>query len=90
MNKDLKILSNTINIFEDGAQGVGRRLLSAESRLQSLLSDQSKIKNKLISQSFSKASDLVSKGYSHDEVCSNTDLSKSEVDLLFLLNEKNG
>ena len=47
MYKELKNLETTISIFEDGAQGVGRRLLSAENQLQSLVSDQSKIKDKL-------------------------------------------
>ena len=88
MYKELKNLENTISIFEDGAQGVGRRLLSAENQLQSLVSDQSEIKDKLICKSFSDASNLVSKGFSRDEVFSDSDLTKSEVDLLFLLNEK--
>ena len=88
MYKELKNLETTISIFEDGAQGVGRRLLSAENQLQSLVSDQSKIKDKLICKSFSDASNLVSKGFSRDEVFSASDLTKSEVDLLFLLNEK--
>ena len=88
MYKELKNLETTISIFEDGAQGVGRRLLSAENQLQSLVSDQSKIKDQLICKSFSDASNLVSKGFSRDEVFSASDLTKSEVDLLFLLNEK--
>mgnify|MGYP002037268313 FL=1 len=88
MHKELKNLETTISVFEDGSQGVGRRLLSAENQLQSLLSDQLKIKDKLIVKSFSDASNLVSKGFSRDEVFSASDLTKSEVDLLFLLNEK--
>ena len=89
MHLNIQKLTNKVNIFEDGSQGVGRRLLATENQLKSLLTDQSEIKNKLVSQSFSEASNLVSKGYSLDEICSNTDLSKSEIELLFLLNEKN-
>ena len=63
MHKELKNIETTISVFEDGSQGVGRRLLSAENELQSLISDQSEIKDKLMVKSFSDASNLVSKGF---------------------------
>ena len=63
MHRNIQKLTNKVNIFEDGSQGVGRRL-ATENQLKSLLTDQSEIKNKLVSQSFSEASNLVSKGYS--------------------------
>ncbi|MDG1938676.1 MAG: DUF2802 domain-containing protein, partial [Pseudomonadales bacterium] len=76
-----------LSIFDDGAQGIGRRLVEAERQLKSVVSDQAQFKQQSSNQSYTDAASLVAEGLSVDQVVERSDLSRAEVELMVLLRE---
>ena len=87
MNTELNQLKRNLSIFDDGAQGIGRRLVDAERQLKSVVSDQAQFKQQSSNQSYTDAAGLVAQGLSVDEVVEKSDLSRAEVELMVLLRE---
>ena len=89
INAELSDLKRSLSIFDDGAQGIGRRLVEAEKQLKSVVSDQVQIKQQSSNQSYTDAVSLVAQGLSVDQVVERSDLSRAEVELMVLLRESN-
>jgi hypothetical protein len=87
INAELSDLKRSLSIFDDGAQGIGRRLVEAEKQLKSVVSDQVQIKQQSSNQSYTDAVSLVAQGLSVDQVVERSDLSRAEVELMVLLRE---
>ena len=87
INAELSDLKRSLSIFDDGAQGIGRRLVEAEKQLKSVVSDQVQIKQQSSNQSYTDAASLVAQGLSVDQVVERSDLSRAEVELMVLLRE---
>lgn len=87
INAELSDLKRSLSIFDDGAQGIGRRLVEAEKQLKSVVSDQVQIKQQSSNQSYTEAASLVAQGLSVDQVVERSDLSRAEVELMVLLRE---
>ena len=87
INAELFQLKRSLSIFDDGAQGIGRRLVEAERQLKSVVSDQVQFKQQSNNQSYTDAASLVAQGLSVDEVVEQSDLSRAEVELMVLLRE---
>ena len=87
INAELSDLKRSLSIFDDGAQGIGRRLVEAEKQLKSVVSDQVQIKQQSSNQSYTEAASLVTQGLSVDQVVERSDLSRAEVELMVLLRE---
>ena len=87
MNTELEQLKRNLSIFDDGAQGIGRRLVDAERQLKSVVSDQAQFKQQSSNQSYTDAASLVAQGLSVDQVVEKSDLSRAEVELMVLLRE---
>lgn len=87
MNAELCDLKRSLSIFDDGAQGIGRRLVEAERQLKSVVSDQAQFKQQSNNQSYTEAATLVAEGLSVDQVVEKSDLSRAEVELMVLLRE---
>ena len=87
INAELFELKRSLSIFDDGAQGIGRRLVEAERQLKSVVSDQVQFKQQSNNQSYTDAASLVAQGLSVDEVVEQSDLSRAEVELMVLLRE---
>jgi len=87
INAELVDLKRNLSIFDDGAQGIGRRLVEAERQLKSVVSDQVQFKHQSSNQSYTDAASLVAQGLSVDQVVERSDLSRAEVELMVLLRE---
>ena len=87
INAELLDLKRNLSIFDDGAQGIGRRLVEAERQLKSVVSDQVQFKQQSSNQSYTDAASLVAQGLSVDQVVDRSDLSRAEVELMVLLRE---
>ena len=87
INAELLDLKRNLSIFDDGAQGIGRRLVEAERQLKSVVSDQVQLKQQSSNQSYTDAASLVAQGLSVDQVVDRSDLSRAEVELMVLLRE---
>ncbi|MGB2272647.1 MAG: DUF2802 domain-containing protein [Pseudomonadales bacterium] len=87
MTSELNNLKRNLSIFDDGAQGIGRRLVEAERQLKSVVSDQAQFKQQSSNQSYTDAASLVAEGLSVDQVVERSDLSRAEVELMVLLRE---
>jgi hypothetical protein len=87
INAELVDLKRNLSIFDDGAQGIGRRLVEAERQLKSVVSDQVQFKHQSSNQSYTDAASLVAQGLSVDQVVDRSDLSRAEVELMVLLRE---
>jgi biopolymer transport protein ExbB/TolQ len=87
INAELNNLKRSLSIFDDGAQGIGRRLVEAERQLKSVVSDQVQFKQQSSNQSYTDAASLVAQGLSVDQVVERSDLSRAEVELMVLLRE---
>ena len=87
INAELHNLKRSLSIFDDGAQGIGRRLVEAERQLKSVVSDQVQFKQQSSNQSYTDAASLVAQGLSVDQVVERSDLSRAEVELMVLLRE---
>ena len=87
INAELVELKRSLSIFDDGAQGIGRRLVEAERQLKSVVSDQVQFKQQSSNQSYTDAASLVAQGLSVDQVVEQSDLSRAEVELMVLLRE---
>ena len=87
INAELSDLKRSLSIFDDGAQGIGRRLVEAEKQLKSVVSDQVQINQQSSNQSYTEAASLVAQGLSVDQVVERSDLSRAEVELMVLLRE---
>ena len=87
INAELLDLKRNLSIFDDGAQGIGRRLVEAERQLKSVVSDQVQFKHQSSNQSYTDAASLVAQGLSVDQVVDRSDLSRAEVELMVLLRE---
>ena len=85
---EVKQLQRSLAIFDDGTQGIGRRLVAAEKQLKSVLSDQSQIKQQASQQIYTDAAEWVAAGLSIDEILSKSDISRAEVELMVLLRDK--
>ncbi|MDG1938971.1 MAG: hypothetical protein P8I62_09050, partial [Pseudomonadales bacterium] len=55
MTSELDNLKRNLSIFDDGAQGIGRRLVEAERQLKSVVSDQAQFKQQSSNQSYTDA-----------------------------------
>ena len=87
MTSELDNLKRNLSIFDDGAQGIGRRLVEAERQLKSVVSDQAQFKQQSSNQSYTDAASLVAEGLSVDQIVERSDLSRAEVELMVLLRE---
>tara|TARA_B100001093_G_scaffold253591_1_gene242665 strand:+ start:108 stop:497 length:390 start_codon:yes stop_codon:yes gene_type:complete len=85
---EVKQLQRSLAIFDDGSQGIGRRLVEAEKQLKSVLSDQSQLKQQASQQIYTDAAELVAAGLSVDQILSQSDISRAEVELMVLLRDK--
>jgi len=79
INAELFELKRSLSIFDDGAQGIGRRLVEAERQLKSVVSDQVQFKQQSNNQSYTDAASLVAQGLSVDEVVEQSDLSRASL-----------
>ena len=87
INAELNNLKRSLSIFDDGAQGIGRRLVEAERQLKLVVIDQVQFKQQSSNQSYTDAASLVAQGLSVDQVVERSDLSRAEVELMVLLRE---
>ena len=85
---EVKQLQRSLAIFDDGSQGIGRRLVAAEKQLKSVLSDQSQLKLQANKQIYTDAAELVAAGLTVDQILSKSDISRAEVELMVLLRDK--
>jgi hypothetical protein len=85
---EVKQLQRSLVIFDDGSQGIGRRLVAAEKQLKSVLSDQSQLKQQASQQIYTDAAELVAAGLTVDQILSQSDISRAEVELMVLLRDK--
>ncbi len=85
---EVKQLQRSLAIFDDGSQGIGRRLVAAEKQLKSVLSDQSQLKQQASQQIYTHAAELVAAGLTVDQILSQSDISRAEVELMVLLRDK--
>ena len=85
---EVKQLQRSLAIFDDGSQGIGRRLVAAEKQLKSVLSDQSQLKQQANKQIYTDAAELVAAGLTVDQILSKSDISRAEVKLMVLLRDK--
>ena len=85
---EVKQLQRSLAIFDDGSQGIGRRLVAAEKQLKSVLSDQSQLKQQANKQIYTDAAELVAAGLTVDQILSKSDISRAEVELMVLLRDK--
>ena len=85
---EVKQLQRSLAIFDDGSQGIGRRLVAAEKQLKSVLSDQSQLKQQASQQIYTDAAELVAAGLTVDQILSQSDISRPEVELMVLLRDK--
>ena len=85
---EVKQLQRSLAIFDDGSQGIGRRLVAAEKQLKSVLSDQSQLKQQASQQIYTDAAELVASGLTVDQILSQSDISRAEVELMVLLRDK--
>lgn len=90
LEQELEALKHNLAIFNDGAQGIGRRLVEAEKQLKMVSSDQAQFKQQASSQAYSDAAQLVAQGMSAEQILAQSDLSAAEVELMILLHEKRG
>ena len=88
LEAELGELRNSLLIYNEGAQGIGRRLVQAEHRLKSLVNDQAQLASQLGEQPYTEAARLVAQGLSVDEIVEQCSLSRAEVELMKLLNER--
>ena len=84
---ELATLKHDLSIFNDGAQGIGRRLVEAEKQLKSVANDQAQLKQQTSNQSYTEAAVLVAEGLSVDEIVERCELSRAEVELMVLLRD---
>ena len=85
---EVKQLQRSLAIFDDGSQGIGRRLVAAEKQLKSVLSDQSQLKQQASQQIYTDAAELVAAGLTVDQILSQSEISRAEVELMVLLRDK--
>ena len=85
---EVKHLQRSLVIFDDGSQGIGRRLVAAEKQLKTVLSDQSQLKQQASQQIYTDAAELVAAGLTIDQILSQSDISRAEVELMVLLRDK--
>ena len=85
---EVKQLQRSLVIFDDGSHGIGRRLVAAEKQLKSVLSDQSQLKQQASQQIYTDAAELVAEGLTVDQILSQSDISRAEVELMVLLRDK--
>jgi hypothetical protein len=88
MASELDELKRNLNIFNDGAQGIGRRLVEAEKQLKMVASDQAQLKQQGGTQSYTDAANMVAQGLTVDEIVDRCDLSRAEVELMILLSDR--
>lgn len=88
LESEVKQLRSSLAIFDDGSQGIGRRLVAAEKQLKSVLSDQSQMKQQASQQIYTEAAELVAAGLSIDQILSKSGISRAEVELMVLLRDK--
>tara|TARA_S200000501_G_scaffold372269_1_gene416958 strand:- start:6734 stop:7123 length:390 start_codon:yes stop_codon:yes gene_type:complete len=84
----VKQLQHSLVIFDDGSQGIGRRLVAAEKQLKLVLSDQSQFRQQASQQIYTDAAELVAAGLTVDQILSQSDISRAEVELMVLLRDK--
>ncbi len=85
---ELVALRNSLLIYNEGAQGIGRRLVQAEQQLKSVVNDQAQLVNQLGEQPYTEAARLVAQGLGVDEIVEQCALSRAEVELMKLLNDR--
>lgn len=90
MSTELDELKRNLNIFNDGAQGIGRRLVEAEKQLKMVASDQAQLKQQSGTQTYTDAANMVAQGLTVDEIVARCDLSRAEVELMLLLSDRSG
>lgn len=90
MAAELDELKRNLNIFNDGAQGIGRRLVEAEKQLKMVASDQAQLKQQSGTQTYTDAANMVAQGLTVDEIVARCDLSRAEVELMLLLSDRSG
>lgn len=84
---ELANLKHDLSIFNDGAQGIGRRLVEAEKQLKMVANDQAQLKQQTSNQSFTDAAVLVAEGLTVDQIVERCELSRAEVELMVLLRD---
>ena len=85
---ELAALRNSLVIYNEGAQGIGRRLVQAEQQLKGVVNDQAQLINQLGEQPYTEAARFVAQGLDVDEIVRQCSLSRAEVELMKLLNER--
>ena len=86
--EELAAVKHNLGIFNDGAQGIGRRLVEAEKQLKMVSTDQAQLKQQGSNQAYTEAALLVSQGLSAEQIVQRRDLSHAEVELMILLRDK--
>lgn len=84
---ELADLKHDLSIFNDGAQGIGRRLVEAEKQLKMVANDQAQLKQQTSNQSFTDAAVLVAEGLTVDQIVERCEISRAEVELMVLLRD---
>ena len=87
IHRELFALQNKLRIFNDGAQGIGRRLLDAERQLKSVATEQSQQVLRAENEPYGEAAALLAAGASVDEVLEQCAMTRAEVELMVLLGE---
>ena len=81
-----------MNVFDDGSQGLGRRLIEVDRQLQSIIAGQAGQPQSAMQAAdagqFAEAESMIKQGVSIDDIIERTGMSAAEVELLMLVNEK--
>ncbi|OUS03220.1 hypothetical protein A9Q81_07465 [Gammaproteobacteria bacterium 42_54_T18] len=85
----IKQLEDQLAMVSKGSQGVGRRLMNAEKKLNQTMERQSEMENKDTEQfSFNQAAKLLEKGIELNDVVGKVGITRSEAKLVDLFQQK--
>ena len=85
LEAEIAELRKSIAIFNEGAMGIGQRLVDAERQLNSLSQEQARFQSLSADHSYTQAQELAAQGATVEELMSKSQLPRAEAELIVLI-----
>lgn len=88
LESEIGELRKQLSIFNEGAVGIGRRLVDTERLINSLSSEQAKLLRQSADLSYEQASVLAEQGADIDEIIDRCNMPRAEAELVVLISRQ--
>jgi len=88
LQQDLTGLEDRLTLFNQGAVGIGRRLIEAERRLKNVAEDQAQLMQHTSDLTYTQAGELIESGATLEELVKRCNIPRSEAELMMLIHRQ--